>query len=120
MSRSSVRARLKTGLHARLRALGFDIVRYDGRRFIDVRRLQLIRSRGVSLVIDIGANEGWYAMELRDGGYRGRIVSFEPQRAAFERLAAAATRDASWECRPAAVGARDGRVVLHVAGNSSS
>ncbi len=54
------------------------------------------------------------------GAIGGAYRLLEPQRAAFERLAAAATRDASWECRPAAVGARDGRVVLHVAGNSSS
>jgi hypothetical protein len=43
---------------------------------------------GIDLVVDIGANEGRFAKELRVGSYSGRIVSFESFTAAHRRLLA--------------------------------
>jgi FkbM family methyltransferase len=98
-----------------LRRRGLDVVRYEGHR-----RQDLIRRHAIEVVLDVGANDGPFASSLRDGGYRGRIVSLEPQSAAFERLAARAQGDAAWEVRRVAAGAEDGEATLNLAGNSSS
>lgn len=74
-------------------------------------------STKISVVIDVGANIGQYAMGLRSAGYHGRIISFEPQQGAFEQLAAHCANDPSWECWQLAVGDDDGSAELFVSAN---
>jgi FkbM family methyltransferase len=58
---------------------------------------------------------------LREYGYRGRIVSFEPLSAAREILLKASSGDPLWEVAPrAAIGSEDGEIEIHVAGNLAS
>src|SRR4051812_28152839 len=76
--------------------LGYDIVGYDGssaRR----RLARLLARHGISVILDVGANEGHFGWDMRELGYRGRIVSFEPMREAFGRLARAAASDTGWQ-----------------------
>jgi FkbM family methyltransferase len=111
---------LKRGVHRGLRRLGWDLVRYGPVRFPELARGELLRSQGVDLVLDVGANTGVLAQSVRAGGYGGRIVSFEPSSAAFAELAATAAGDAAWDVRRLALGATAGEVTLNLAGNSSS
>jgi FkbM family methyltransferase len=103
-----------------LHRFGIDIVRYRGKRFPERLPLELIENRQVSLVLDVGASVGQTGIALREGGYRGRIVSFEPQTAAFRELSAAAADDEAWECRQVAIGDRASSVQVNIAGNSWS
>lgn len=76
---------------------------------------------GPDVVLDIGANVGQYAMELRAAGYRNRIVSFEPLAAAHARLVVRSSRDPQWQIAPRmAIGDRDSEARINVAGNSFS
>lgn len=75
---------------------------------------------GVDDVLDVGANSGQYATFLRDAGYRGRIVSFEPLAEPARALRTAAARDPRWQVEQVALGAHAGQVAIHVAGNSYS
>ncbi|MFD6415287.1 FkbM family methyltransferase [Streptomyces sp. NPDC060194] len=56
----------------------------------------MLRYYDVNCVFDVGANVGQYAKALRRQGYKGRIASFEPVTATFERLSAAAESDPQW------------------------
>mgnify|MGYP001231146318 CR=1 FL=1 len=56
-------------------------------------------------VLDVGANTGQYGAMLRQHGYQGWIVSFEPVRSAFEELADTAKRDGRWRVFRLALGA---------------
>ncbi len=104
-----------------LRRAGFDFTRYNASIGTPVdRRLKLMRHHGVNVVFDVGANAGQYARGLRNGGVRGRIISFEPLSSAFAALSEAARTDSSWEVRNIALGDRDGEADIHIAGNSQS
>jgi len=83
-------------------------------------RTQLIAEQGIDTVLDVGANEGRFARRLRDEGFTGRIVSFEPLSSAFALLASASAADPKWECLRLALGATTGKATLNVAGNLAS
>ncbi len=73
----------------------------------------VLRAGEVDCVVDAGANVGQYARQLRRSGYRGRIVSFEPVRAAYDELARAARHDDAWWVRHEALGAEDATATIH-------
>ena len=83
-------------------------------------RGELIAERAIDAVVDVGANEGLFAKRLRDEGFTGRIVSFEPLSSAFVLLALASASDPKWECLRLALGATTGEATLNVAGNLAS
>lgn len=70
-----------------------------------LRRATLFSRLGIDLVLDVGANAGQYAAGLRQGGFGGHIVSFEPVPAAFRELEASCANDPLWDCRNVALGA---------------
>ncbi|MBV8683133.1 MAG: FkbM family methyltransferase [Caulobacteraceae bacterium] len=59
----------------------------------------------VELVFDVGANTGQFVTSIREIGYRGQIISFEPVREQFEILQAKAKGDAAWRVENFALGA---------------
>lgn len=104
---------LRRGLHR----VGIDIVPYDGRRFVDRRRIEVINAARATVVVDVGAGSGQFGARLRAERYRGRIVSFEPVSAAFEKLRERAAPDRNWRCLELALGDHSGDVTINVAGN---
>ena len=94
---------------------GFTLQRHPG-----WRRQRLMTDHGVDVVLDVGAARGGYAHELREFGYAGRIVSFEPMAAAFADLRAAADGDDKWDCVQSALGSTAGRQTINIASNSDS
>lgn len=93
---------------------------FEVRRHPAARRQRLLDSAGVNLVIDVGAAVGHYGHELREFGYRGEIVSFEPLAAPFAKLAAEAALDPKWQARNSALGSKVGTATINVASNSDS
>lgn len=85
---------------------------------------QVARSLGVvgaNVVVDIGANEGQFARDLRLMGYAGNILSIEPIEACHARLHAFASHDPNWEVGPrCCIGETTGEVLLNVAANTES
>lgn len=112
--------RLMQAAREALHRIGLDVGRFPGGRTLLGRRIILFRSFGVDLVLDVGANEGQYARELRAIGYGGRIVSFEPLPEPFRKLERHAQRDPQWEVVNLALGNFDGRAEMHVSANSVS
>jgi FkbM family methyltransferase len=72
------------------------------------------------MVFDVGAHVGEYAARLRAMGYKGRIISFEPQAEAFAALSRRAVLDPYWEALHFALGDREGERVLNISRNSWS
>ena len=88
-------------------------------REISIRN-PLMASRKISLVLDVGANIGQFASQLRRRGYKGRIVSFEPLAMEYAQLQENAAQDPEWECRHTALGSFNGTSEINRAGNSYS
>ncbi|MCL2385326.1 MAG: FkbM family methyltransferase [Alphaproteobacteria bacterium] len=85
------------------------------------RRSAIMQDRQISLVLDVGANEGQYGKSLRnDVRYRGRIISFEPLSDAFKLLQQAAACDPLWECHNFAFGENEGSAIINISANSHS
>ena len=99
---------------------GFDIVRFKPSRHPLARRRLLLAQSGVDLVLDVGANVGQYAEELRQLGYCGTIISFEPMKTAFSRLERRARRDRRWDALNIGLGDQEGTFKINVAANSWS
>ena len=73
-----------------------------------------MRHHGVDLLVDVGANHGQFGREMRDRGYRGRMLSFEPVSSVFVELQQESRGDALWETWHSAIGAEPGRTTINV------
>jgi FkbM family methyltransferase len=100
---------------------GIDVHRHRPAASEHGRLSTMLASHGVNLVLDVGANTGQFARSIREAGYKGRIVSFEPLSDAHEQLQLRSRDDPRWEIAPrAAIGDHEGEVDMYIAGNSVS
>ena len=105
-------SRISQFLRNTLQRHGWDLIHF--------RSLNTILSHhGIDLVFDVGANVGQYATRLRTLGYRGRIVSFEPQKGPFTTLSAAASQDADWTAVHLGLGSADSQQQINVYSDSA-
>lgn len=103
------------------RKLGIEVHRYTPSQSLEARLFAMLERHGVDAVLDVGANDGGYASSLRQGGYTGAIVSFEPLSEAHAALLQAAQDDPLWQVAPrCALGSHAGELQINVAGNSKS
>lgn len=52
----------------------------------DIRLLRFLEVNEIDTVLDVGANTGEYAATLLEGGFQGRVYSFEPLPDLHEKL----------------------------------
>jgi len=109
-------AAAKGGVRRLLRVAGYELRPLDA-SFDELRRSLLT---GCDLLVDVGANTGQYVRAVRSLGYCGRVLSFEPQQAAFDQVAASARRGTGWWARRFALADREGSELLRVSENSVS
>src|ERR1700694_940620 len=103
------------------RRFGFDVHRFNGFSSEEFRLNHMLSVHGISLVLDVGANCGQYAAMLREAGYCGRIVSFEPQADMHRRLVNASQNDPKWTAADRmALGASRSTVMMNVSRSSTS
>jgi len=103
------------------RKLGFEITRYRPSNSAPAQLVKALEVAGINMGFDIGANEGQFAREIREYGYPGKIVSFEPLSSARKKLLSLSSADPNWEVHDqSAIGDQDGTIEIHIAGNSVS
>ena len=102
------------------RNAGYDITRYDPARHPVGRRMKIMESLGITLVIDVGANTGQFGSEIRKAGYRGDIESFEPLKSAFNILVKNTRNDPDWNIHNCALGNCTGTADINISANSYS
>lgn len=103
----SLKYRIRKVLHS----FGLDIV--------DVRK-SIVQNLRIETLFDVGANAGQYAMRMREEGYAGTIVSFEPLSDAHRLLQENASKDSKWLVHDrCAIGEREDRVEINISGGNS-
>jgi FkbM family methyltransferase len=80
----------------------------------------VLRRLDVNVVLDVGANRGQFGRNLRNLGYRGRIVSYEPVSVNLAKLREAAEGDPDWLVEPLALGDVDSTTDIHVAAGAGA
>lgn len=100
-----------------LQGIGYQIKKYQDE---NIPRLKIINHFDINKLLDVGANVGQYSLNMRRIGYNKKIISFEPLKAAFERLKEVASKDKNWVVNNFALGNENITSILNVAGNSYS
>jgi len=80
--------------------------------------MDFVSNRDIKIVLDVGANVGQFGESLREKGYDGKIISFEPIPSAYQTLAAKARADGNWDAHNFALGAAPERTTINVANSS--
>lgn len=102
-------------------SFGADIVRYLPSSSSGAQLSKVLELCEVNLIFDIGANRGQFAKGVREHGYKGIIVSFEPLSSTRRRLSAIASGDPAWQLHErSAIGDQDGEIEIHISANSVS
>jgi FkbM family methyltransferase len=97
---------------------GIEIIKYPTPE-LD-RRIKLLKNYNIDTVLDVGANIGQYGSELRNIGFNGKIISFEPTSEAFKKLQKLAKNDKNWDVHNFSLGDFDGETEINIAKNSVS
>jgi FkbM family methyltransferase len=74
----------------------------------------LLSKLRIDCVIDVGANEGQYARLLRRLGFKGLILSFEPNIDVFNVMQRAFANDRAWRGYNCGLGSADGELDFNV------
>lgn len=66
--------------------------------------IDLLKQLRIDLVLDVGANRGFFSLHLRMAGYEGHIASFEPIPRDADRIRSIAKADKRWRVYQVALG----------------
>lgn len=84
--------------------------------YLDLSLLRAILQQcEINCVLDVGANIGQYATNLRRIGYTGYICSFEPVEEAYSKMRSGFHQDAKWVGFNFALGSENTQGMIHVA-----
>ena len=84
-------------------------------RYLELVYLKkLLVDLDINCVLDVGANRGQFAHELRGIGFEGNIVSFEPVQREFEILSKSFANDPKWSGYQIALGSEEKNMQIHI------
>ncbi len=101
-----------------LRTMGVQLTEYPKKS--ERRQMQIVKTKNIDMILDVGANTGQYGLHLRRLGYTGEIISFEPMKKAFNELEKKAAKDSKWSAMAYALGDEDGSSIINISENSYS
>lgn len=84
------------------------------------RRKKLLEHYKITKILDVGANKGQYATEVRKLGFKGEIISFEPVKDVYQLLHQKAKKDHRWKCFNYALGDEEKEMSINISKNTYS
>jgi FkbM family methyltransferase len=83
--------------------------------------VEILHNSNVDLILDVGANKGQFALSVLKSGYRGEVLSFEPQSEAHNSLVSISSAFRQWNVAPrCALGSSTSKQYLNISKNSVS
>jgi len=95
--------------------IGCQLGRLPGIEALGTHLALLFERLRINCILDVGAHVGQYARFVRNIGYKGHIVSFEPISANFAVLQQRCAKDKKWTARRLALGDEERVVPINVA-----
>ena len=114
MYTAGIKSALQQGLHS----LGYHVHRHPERCSQAWQLGRMLQTLAINCVIDVGAHVGEFYEFVRDTGYAGRIVSFEPVPASFSALRQRASKDSLWRGYNCALGEQRGVAPINLPSSS--
>ena len=112
---------MKSFIKQMLHRVGFELRRFSVEQSENARFISMLRTHNVNLIFDVGANAGQFGVLLREIGFDGKIISFEPLSDARESLLNISRNDPMWQIAlQTAIGEENGEIEIQIAGNSQS
>ena len=106
---------MKITIHKKIAAyFGYEFTRISNNTYQNqaLHTIELIIRHNIDLVIDVGANMGQFALELRNAGYDGQLLSFEPLTECYKHLVSIA--DDKWTIENYALGESNKKETINV------
>lgn len=111
---------LKKLIKRQIEKAGYRIIKPNLRQDHLLRRMKLLDTYEINKILDVGANTGQYASIIRNAGFNGKIMSFEPLSAAYKTLKNNSNSDYNWEALNFGLGNFDGESLINISGNTES
>jgi FkbM family methyltransferase len=95
---------------------GYDVMPYPAKDWMFFRHVMEATLTGLNIncILDVGANGGRFGAQLREIGYKGWLISFEPVPAVYQKLKEAAAGDERWRTFDWALGEEEGEAEINV------
>lgn len=102
-----------------IRATGWSVRRFFPDACLADYLYVLFRDLDINCVLDVGGRHGQYGEFLRDNGYQGDIISFEPVAENYHLLSHRCSRDSRWTAYHYALGSGDATSEINVTESTS-
>lgn len=112
--------KLKKLIHKIFRFSGRDFLPFTYEYFYSIRKIKILTANNINFLIDVGAHDGSYGGKMREYGFAGKMVSFEPLKNPFLDLEKKANMDSLWDCENIAIGDSVGESTINVSGHLTS
>ena len=108
-----------SALRAILRPFNLYVCRLPTPNSLEQHLRHVLAFRSIDTVLDVGAHHGEYRKLLRQIGFDGKIISFEPIASSFEMLNASSENDPDWTGFAVALGESTCDIEMHVYSDSN-
>ena len=78
----------------------------------NLQTIKLIKQHKIDLILDVGANFGQFGTDMRNMGYLGQIISFEPVNKCYQHLSSIA--DDKWQIENFALGDKNSKEEINI------
>ena len=106
---------MKITLHKKIAAyFGYEFIRINENIMQNhiLQTIELIRQHEIDLVLDVGANLGQFATDIRSAGYHNQIISFEPVNQCYKHLTS--ITDDVWQVENFALGDKNSKKKINI------